>query len=1131
MRKDFKFKNVSFLALLIVFILSGCSMKRNTSTTRAFKALNTRYNVFFNGKISYEEGLRNINQANTDDYAAPINMYAISKHENANAAKSSMDRTIEKCRKAIKLHSIKQKPERDNKKWNDPEYQAWYNQKEFNPALKDAWMLLAQAEFHKADFLGAVGTFTYIARYFPNDKDMVARCQIWIARSYAEMGWIYEAEQVMHKLKQDDLLAKHTGLYAAVSADLLLKKRQYKEAIPFLELTLKNEKDKVQKQRFTYLLAQLYQKTGNREDAFKAFSDVSKLNPPYEMDFNARIYKAELNTNIPAVRKELKKMILNPNNKEYKDQLYFAMGKTYLQEGDTLKAIENFIISADTSTRDGFDKAITLITLGDLYYNKQNYIKAQPCYDEASKIITVDNEDYSRVSKRAETLSELVTQAEIVNLQDSLQQLSALPLEKRKEVVQKIIDKLIADEKAAEEAEKKAKSQNMPQNFDDNFEAMPPLGMTPSTGEWYFYNPNIIKTGVTEFRKKWGKRKLEDNWRRMNKTASLFAEEGGTTGAALTANDSTKGDSAIVADNKSPEFYLSQIPETKAQIEKSNEEIATALYNMGLIYKDKVEDLPLALKTFDEFDRRFPTDERRAETYYYSYMLSSKAGDTAAAETYKTKLIAAFPTSKYVEVVSQPDYFERLNRMYQEQDSLYFATYKAYNASDFKTVKLNTDYVQKTYPLSELLPKFLFLNALSVGKTEKSEEFEKLLSALVEKYPASDVSSMSKDILALMKQGNEAKTGTSHGSLLSRRDDAIKQEMTEVEERKFSADKTGKHRLMLVFNQNAEIQNKLLFNVAAFNFTRFMVKDFDLISTKLDSTSNLLSITNFESYDEVEWYVNTLASDETLSQLIQNSVQQKVIISEQNFGLMFSYLGLDTYKKFADSGFKTVVSETVKPALAENKTIKVNSKQSTKTDVKSVSVNQEPVAIVDKKVTEQKQSEQKPSASATTAPVTELEKNPVAQVAESKPITQPIQQAPAPKQEPVVDDVPLFKNLFAYRANEAHYVAISVLNGSFDFDKMKAAFDEFNVKNYGMLNLKIQKEAFGKQQIVIIGSFIDANQAKSYLFRIVKENSLYEQVKGTDYRNLLGSQRNLNVMMQQNAMETYFEFMQEYYLK
>ena len=64
----------------------------------------------------------------------------------ANSAKSNMDRTIEKCRKAIKLHSIKQKPLRNDRKWSNPEYQLWYKQEEFNPALKDAWMLLAQAE-------------------------------------------------------------------------------------------------------------------------------------------------------------------------------------------------------------------------------------------------------------------------------------------------------------------------------------------------------------------------------------------------------------------------------------------------------------------------------------------------------------------------------------------------------------------------------------------------------------------------------------------------------------------------------------------------------------------------------------------------------------------------------------------------------------------------------------------------------------------------------------------------------------------------------------------------------------------------------------------------------------------------
>ena len=81
------------------------------------------------------------------------------------------------------------------------------------------------------------------------------------------------------------------------------------------------------------------------------------------------------------------------------------------------------------------------------------------------------------------------------------------------------------------------------------------------------------------------------------------------------------------------------------------------------------------------------------------------------------------------------------------------------------------------------------------------------------------------------------------------------------------------------------------------------------------------------------------------------------------------------------------------------------------------------------------------------------------------------------------------------------------------------------------MNLKVSLETFDKQQVIIIGSLSDAQVAKSYLLRMVKENSLFAGLKGVVYRNLLGSQKNLNVMMQNNALNTYFEFMQEYYLK
>ena len=494
-----KIQHIILLSMLVV-LAGGCAMKKNTWSTRSFKALNTKFNVWYNGNTSYEEGLKGIAQAHTEDYSAIIPLYPISRHENANSGKSQMDRAIEKSRKAIKLYSIKQKPERNTRKWSDPEYQLWYNQNEFNPELIEAWMMLAKSEFHKADFIGSVGTFTYISRHYKHDKDVVAQCQLWIARAYGEMGWIYEAEQVMSKIKQDDLKSTNTGLYASVNADLLLKKKQYREAIPFLELTLKNEKDKLQKQRINFLLAQLYRKTGNAGQAFKAFTEVTKMNPPYEMDFNARIYRAELNPNVNSVRKELHKMLKNVNNKDFHDQIYYTLGKTYMAQGDTVQAMKFYEKSAESSTRNGFDKALTLITLGDLYYNKQNYIKAQPCYDEASKIITVENEDFARVEKRAITLSELVVQHEIVVLQDSLQKLASLPEDKRLEAINRVIEKLIADEKAAAEAEV-AKANQM----DDGPELMQPIGFNQGAVDWYFYNPAIVKSGQRDFRKEMGK--------------------------------------------------------------------------------------------------------------------------------------------------------------------------------------------------------------------------------------------------------------------------------------------------------------------------------------------------------------------------------------------------------------------------------------------------------------------------------------------------------------------------------------------------------------------------------------------------------------------------------------------------
>lgn len=1181
------------LLVLLIVLASGCSTKKNTWASRTYQATNTRFNVYFNGYVSYNEGLKNILKANKEDYSSVIPMYPISRHSNAAAATSNMDLTIEKCRKAIKLHSIKIKPKKDYKKANSPDYKLFYNQEEFNPALKEAWLLLGKAEFHKADFLGSVGTFSYIVRHYSNDKDMEATCQLWIARAYGEMGWIYEAEQVLSKIVQDNLKRSNTGLFASVNADLLLKKHQYKDAIPFLELALSKENDKGLQQRFSFLLAQLYQKTNDTKAAFDLYSKVIKSNPPYEMEFNARISRAQLDLGkISGIRKELLKMAKNRNNKEYLDQLYYALGNTYLHHADTLKAIENYKLSIEKSTRKGIDKAVTLITLGDLYYLKRNYVKAQPCYDEAGKIITNENENYARVTRLGEMLGELVTQNDIVVLQDSLQRLSAMSESKRLEVINKLIDKLNADEKAAAEKELKDKQDELA-NAEDNFSGLPPIGGNiGGAGDWYFYNINVMRNGEQEFLKKWGKRKLEDNWRRTNKAASLFSTEQSAQTAAKDSTD-TISKSKVLSDKKNPEFYLKQIPVTPAQIEKSTAEIANAMFSMGEIYKDKIEDIPMAISTFEEFIRRFKSDKRVPDAYFYIYMMQTKSGNKSEADLYRLRLINEYPTSKYQKILSQPDYSAQLEGMYKVQDSIYNLTYKAYNESDFKTVYKQVEYIKQNFPLSTLMPKFLFLNALSIGKNETPDLFRTALNELVKNYPESDVSAMAKDILALMKQGQEARTGTSSGSLLARRDETTKTEINEISPQQFSTDKLTKHRILFVSSANQAGMNKLLYNIASFNFSRFMIKDFDLVINKMDSTKSALSVTNFESYDEAVWYENSIASDSLLTRLMNDFQVQKVIISEENYALLKTTFSLKEYLAFQlnppvkkqavqlaenKPGRKQVSVSVVKTNIAKNIPVSIPKVEVTmpgkkddlaenkKIEKEAVTPNDKPAEKqIDKsagnnvinKTAESKPVDNKPADARQTdnkpvdkAPVKQADKStdktvqtrpaPVNNGSAAKSgkdsITSPKQEekiktTPAPVVQPKKDDVPLFKGLFGYRANEPHYIAIYILSGKIDFEKIKTAFNAYNSKNYGLMNLTVSLEMVDKRQVIIIGSLTDAMVAKSYLLRMVKEKSLFEGLKDATYRNLLGSQKNLNVLMQQNALNQYFEFMKEYYLK
>ncbi|MBQ9340367.1 MAG: tetratricopeptide repeat protein [Paludibacteraceae bacterium] len=863
---------------LAALLACSCSTQKNTAASRAFHSMKVKYNIYHNGNIAYQEGLQATAQAHTDDYSDVLPLYPVSDHKAAEASKAKMERTIEKCRKCIKLHSIKKKPKPNPKKSRDPKYKAWLQQEEFNPSMPLAWLRLGQAEFQQGDFLGSVSTFAYIQRHFNYDKDLIAQCQLWQVRAYAEMGWLYEAEDLLLKVHIDELSRKHASLYSAVAADLYLKQKRYNEAIPQIKLAKHDEPRKTTRPRFEYVLGQLYELAGNRDEALGAYKRVLKLTPEWTMDFNARLRITQLQKNANVALKDLDKMIGRDKYKDYLDQLYGAKGNIYLQHGDTAAALEQFALAAEKSTRNGAEKAAILVKAGDICFDGQNYAQAQPYYAEATTLLSAETDEYQRVKKRSEVLDELVMHITTVTLQDSLQRLSTLSEEEQMRVAEKIIADLIEQERqdsiAAAQREREAMNDAGPRSV--NTANM--LGGAGGSTEWYFYNANLIKQGKQAFRQRWGTRQLEDNWRRMIKSAAVTEEpepdnadeqpeERYDEDGNLITDESASQPAApaVVTDNKDPQFYLQQIPRTPEQLQQSDTLIADALYNEVLIYQDKLEDDTLAMQVFAELERRFPHDKRLLELYYMTYLQALKRGDDAAASVARTRIITDYPDSRYAKVVSDPDYFARLQASQAEVDTLYERTWGDYKQGRYAEVKHAAAVAQEQHPLSPLVPRFLFLKAVAVAKTDGKDAFADALRDLVSQYPESEMSSMAKDMLSMMNQGMENQRGGATTSLAEKREQQLEQEQQELAEQTEQVPEENSVVITMPAEADNNGLNRLLYEVALFNFSQFMIKDFDLEPVPAwQSGRSALKVTGFDSPDETEWYKGLLRNNNDL---------------------------------------------------------------------------------------------------------------------------------------------------------------------------------------------------------------------------------------------------------------------------
>lgn len=943
------------LLLLLTLFAGSCSTKKNTKGSRFYHAMTTRYNVYFNGNEAYKSGCKAIEKGNKDNYMEMLPLYPIGNKSTVGTGSGDFERAIEKAQKAVTVHSIKRKPLRKPGKRYTPEYKQWLARREFNPFLHNAWMLMGKAQFQKGDFPEAAATFSYIARLYAGQPKIAVDARIWLAQCYTQMGWYYDAEDVLQKVNNDSLPVTLAPAYSRTYGHYLLGSQRYREAVPHLLTTIKNEKNKRQKSREYYLLGQVYQLLQDPTKAYQAYGKVIKLSPPYEMELNARIRQTECfsygelsnPTQVKKATDKLHRMTRSEKNKDYLDQIYYALGNIYLSAKDTVQAIKEYQTGVEKSTRGGVEKGILQLTLGNLCWQMGRYAEAQTAYADAIGLLEKTHAQYEEITKRSEILDELVPYSTAVELQDSLQHLASLDSAARMVVIDTLIARVIRKEEEEKRLAKEAERDAMREAVAAENAANTPQTTTPQptipTGDdsWYFYNSQSITQGKADFQRLWGRRKSEDNWRRRNKTVvslddfdpvnydeplegdTLSTDDGKREGDVpsddsnpeLTPSESELPADTAAIDEKNPLFYLQQIPLTEEAMAASNEILSDGLFNMGMIYKDKLEDFPRAEQSFGRLINDFPDFAQLDEAYYNLFLMLGRMERTADANTYKQRLIEQFPDSKYAKTLSDPDY--AYNAVYGKhlEDSLYVDTYKEYQEGNYRQVIVNTELSSTKYPMGQHRPKFMFLHAVSALQQGEQKQFLSELKELVQQYPENEITDLAAHILKGVQEGRLLSKGSiSFGSIWSRRSAEDSSDSTRIAGMdsipEFSPERNTPYVFILAYEEGKVNENQLLYEVARYNFSSFMVKNFDL-SFSHDRGIGRFVISSFANYEEAQYYQRQLYADPHMNERL--SGMRAILISQANYELLNQFYSFDDYDTFYQQNFSPLPADEDMP--------------------------------------------------------------------------------------------------------------------------------------------------------------------------------------------------------------------------
>ena len=905
----------------LVALLASCSTEKNTSRSRWWHSFNARYNTYYNGSVAYIDASLEKENGNKDNFTEMIPMYTVGNKKSRELGKANYDKAIEKCEKAIKLHSITKRPEWTKSRRKTERDIEWLSRKEYNPFLWKAWMLMGRSQFYQGAFDEAASTFSYMCRLYATQPAIYGRARAWLAKSYIEQDWLYDAEDVIRNMQRDSIHWRAQKEWDFTYADYYIHTGDYDKAIPYLKKSIDHEMRKKQKARLCFLLGQLYAATGKNAEAYKAFKSVVRKNPPYELEFNARIAMTEVMGASQAKKMvgKLKRMAASDKNKDYLDQVYYAIGNIYLAQKDTLEAISNYEKGNKKATRSGIEKGVLLLKLGDLYWQQEKFSDAQRCYGEAIGLLDKDRKDYEQLSARSKVLDELVPYTDAIHLQDSLQALAKMSEKDRNAAIDRVIAELkrqekeqkrLEDEKNAQQTMQRNGAMGNRNNTNRNNTAQTQQN-NRQNAVWYFYNAMAVQQGKQAFEKLWGKRENTDNWQRVNKTVvgnlngdadiELTEEQKDSIAKAELAQDSLEQlkDSAQNDPHKR-EYYLAQIPFTEDQVATSNLAIMDGLYNSGVIFKDKLDNLDLSKKQFTRLETQYPDFEQKADMYYHLFLLYSRLGQHDVAAGYVEKLKAEYPDNQWTILLTDPYFKENAQFGVHIEDSLYAATYEAFKADRLSEAKANAQISATRFPLGENRDKFLFIGGLAKLNDGDSKGCVDDMKAVVEKFPQSKLAEMAGMIVNGVNAGKPLHGARFDlGDVWTRRT-AVLADSDSINAKTFDAERNTEFVFMLAYVPDSVDENKLLYQMAKVNFTHYVVRNFDLTIEDANGLRRMV-VRGFRNYDEALQYARGLAEQAGLQQLLSGC--KAIVISDKNLPLLGTNFSYADYQDFYDKNF------------------------------------------------------------------------------------------------------------------------------------------------------------------------------------------------------------------------------------